>query len=338
MLHTRPVVVALLTGLVAASPPATGVAQLRPASSIPFQDIEGVGRIEDLQRPVHIDELRALRSFFERVDVGGVAADLARPAAGTELTIAAAVARLPAEWEAPLVFVQGAIGYVPYTGSVRGARGTLESGGGNALDQALLLAALLGARGVETRLARGRLDWTDAARLVVGTSTPSAPEPGDPWPRWLEAAADHWWVQAQRDGQWVDLDPSFVDAATGEPVAAASEWHDRLPPELLTRVRVELRRGDLAVAAAELPASRVVGETLLLAFTAQSRDAVQLWELSEALVAEQAEALRRIAWGLGLLPRPARTPRPSDPLAGVGPPTCYSSTVWPRRRRWRTWS
>ena len=318
MLHIRSVVAALLTGLVVASSPPTS-ARSRPASSIPSQDIEGIGRIEDLQRPVHVDQLRALRSFFERVDVAGVAADLARPAMGTELSIAAAVARLPAEWEAPLFFVQGAIGYVPYAGSVRGARGTLESGGGNAVDQSLLLAALLRARGVETRFARGRLDWAAAARLVVGTSTPAAPEPGDPWPHWLEGAADHWWVQAQRDGQWVDLDPSFVAAAAGEPVAVASEWHDRLPPELLARVRLELRRGDLAVADAELPASRVVGETLLLGFTSQSRDAVELWELSEALVAEKAEALKRFARGLGLLPRPARTPEPSGPLAEVGP-------------------
>ena len=344
MLHTRPVLAALLTGLVVASPPATGAARLRSASSLPAQDIEGAGRIEDLQRPVHVDELRALRSFFERVDVGGVAADLARPVAGTELTIAAVVARLPAEWEAPLFFVQGAIGHVPYTGSVRGARGTLESGGGNAVDQALLLAALLGVRGVETRFARGRLDWADAARLVVGTSAPAAPEPGDPWPRWLEGAADHWWVQARRDGQWVDLDPSFVDAAAGEPVAAASEWHDRLPAELLTRVRVELRRGDLVVAEAELPASRVVGETLLLGFTAQSRDAVLLWELSEALVVEQVEALKRIARGLGLLPQPGGTPDPSEPLdllARVGPrqqvtlpaePSLRAVRVQPTRR------
>ena len=324
MLHTRPVVAALLTGLVVASSPPTSAVRSRPASSIPSQDIEGIGRIEDLQRPVHVDQLRALRSFFERVDVAGVAADLARPAMGTELSIAAAVARLPAEWEAPLFFVQGAIGYVPYAGSVRGARGTLESGGGNAVDQSLLLAALLRARGVETRFARGRLDWAAAARLVVGTSTPAAPEPGDPWPRWLEGAADHWWVQAQRDGQWVDLDPSFVAAAAGEPVAVASEWHDQLPPELLTRVRLELHRGDLAVADAELPASRVVGETLLLGFTSQSSDAVELWELSEALVVEKAEALKRFARGLGLLPRPAQhARRPSafrriflDPDAG----------------------
>ncbi len=311
MLHTRPVVAALLTGLFVASSSPTSAVQSRPASSIRSQDIEGIGRIEDLQRPVHVDQLRALRSFFERVDVAGVAAQLARPAMGTELSIAAAVARLPAEWEAPLFFVQGAIGYVPYAGSVRGARGTLESGGGNAVDQALLLAALLRARGVETRLARGRLDWAAAARLVVGTSTPSAPEPGDPWPRWLEGAADHWWVQARRDGQWIDLDPSFVAAAAGEPVVVASEWHDRLPPELLTRVRIELRRGDLTVAEAELPASRVVGETLLLGFTSQSRDAVELWELSESLVAEKAEALKRFARGLGLLPRSARTPEPA---------------------------
>jgi transglutaminase-like putative cysteine protease len=153
---------------------------------------------------VHYDDLRALRSFFERVDVSSVAEGLSRPTSSTPLTMDSVLGRLPADWEAPFSFVQGAISYVPYGGSVRGARGTLEAGSGNGIDQALLLTSLLEARGVSARLVRGRLEWADAARLTVGTSSPPAPQGDDPWPRWLEGAADHWWVQARREDVWID--------------------------------------------------------------------------------------------------------------------------------------
>ena len=343
MLRTCLAAATVLAVVAVVSGPTTGRAQLRAPAAVSPQEGEGIGTIDDLRRPVHFDELRALRSFFERVDVSTIADGLARPTASSPLTLAAAVARLPAEWEAPFFFVQAAIRYVPYDGGVRGARGTLEAGGGNAIDQALLLAAMLDARGTETRFVRGRLDWADAARLVVDTSTPSSPEPGDPWPRWLEAAADHWWVQAQRDGEWVDLDPSFADAVVGEPVGASSQSYDRLPAELLTRVRLQLRRGDLIVAEAELPASAVVGETVHLGFTAQSTDAIALWELSETLVLEQAEALVRLARALGFLPHPRTSAAADDPAAALQPgepialaapqPVGVEQVKRPRRRR-----
>ena len=318
MFRTQGIVSSVLTVLVLASLPVTSTGELKNESSMTRQETESVGRIEDLMRPVHFDELRALRSFFERVDVSSIARELILPVVGTESTISAAVARLPAEWEAPFLFVQGAIGYVPYAGSVRGAPGTLESRGGNAIDQALLLATLLEARGGETRFVRGRLNWRDAARLVVGTATAEAPEPGDPWPRWVEGAADHWWIQTQRNGRWVDLDPSFIGVAAGESVAVASEWHAQLPSELQTRIRLELRHGDLSVTEVELPTSGLVGETVLLGFASKSRDAVRMWELSETLVTKQVETLKGIGLGLGVLPGLSRTPDEPDPLASAG--------------------
>lgn len=308
MLRVYIVLSGLLAALIVVSLAATEPVQLWAPSSVIAQEIEDVSTNWDLVRPIRFDELRTLRAFFERVDVSGVARDLARPVAGTEYSIAGAAARLPPEWEAPFLFVQGAIEYAPYEGSVRGARGTLESGAGNAIDQALLLAALLEARGGEARLARGRLNWSQAALLVMGTSMPKAPEAGDPWPRWLEGAADHWWIQARRNGEWVDLDPSFVGTVVGESMVPPSEWHGELPSELETRVQLELRHGDLIVMEVELPVAQAVGETVLLGFTPRSRDAVKLWELSETLVSRELQELKRIGVRLGLLPQLHHTP------------------------------
>jgi len=246
-----------------------------------------------------------MRSFFERVDVRGVALGVTAPRAASGRTLDAILGSMPADADAPFAFVQGAIRHVPYRGSVRGIHGTLESGGGNALDQAVLLRELLQARGLRARLVRGRLGWADAARLTVGTSTPQAPRPDDPWPRWLEDAADHWWVQVQRDGAWVDLDPSFPDSAAGEAVGEFRGAVAELPADSTTSVTVELRRGDLVLASAVLPAGDVVGGTVSLSFAAQSETAVALWRTSERELARQALWFGDIARAIGLLPRPA---------------------------------
>ena len=54
-------------------------------------------------------------------------------------------------------FVRDEIGYESYKGSLRGARGTLWSKAGNALDQASLLIALLRASNIPARYVRGTL-------------------------------------------------------------------------------------------------------------------------------------------------------------------------------------
>jgi transglutaminase-like putative cysteine protease len=54
-------------------------------------------------------------------------------------------------------FVRDEIGYESYKGSLRGARGTLWSKAGNALDQASLLIALLRASNIPARYVQGTL-------------------------------------------------------------------------------------------------------------------------------------------------------------------------------------
>lgn len=54
-------------------------------------------------------------------------------------------------------FMRDEIGYEAYQGSLRGARGTLWSKAGNALDQASLMIALLRASGIKARYVKGAL-------------------------------------------------------------------------------------------------------------------------------------------------------------------------------------
>ncbi|MBI4586273.1 MAG: hypothetical protein HY717_19865 [Planctomycetes bacterium] len=56
--------------------------------------------------------------------------------------------------------------FEPYAGRLKGPRGALMTRAGNALDQALLLSALLEAGGHRSRLVEGRLEEKEARRLV----------------------------------------------------------------------------------------------------------------------------------------------------------------------------
>src|SRR5690606_34845639 len=57
--------------------------------------------------------------------------------------------------------------YQVYAGLLRGPQGTLVAGAGNALDQAVLLASLLGDAGYDTRVVLGELTDDDARTLVM---------------------------------------------------------------------------------------------------------------------------------------------------------------------------
>ena len=255
-----------------------------------------------LHRLVAYEDLRAVRTFFERVDVTETAEDVRRPRpSGAGLAM---VSRgLDDRWEAPFEFVRDAITYVPYAGSVRGAEGTLIAGAANALDQSLLLRALLEIRGVPVRLARGPLDWPDAARLVLGREPSGTLQPGDPWPRWVESAADHWWVQAQHDGRWIDLDPSFSDTQQGEAHAATPRVFNTVPEDLRTRVHVELRRGEQVVAGTEYDSSAIVGESVHVRLVALAAIPVQLWIDANDVMERSAAELRGLLENLGLAHR-----------------------------------
>lgn len=150
-------------------------------------------------------------------------------------------------------FVRDEIGYQAYPGSLRGARGTLWSGAGNALDRASLLVALLRIAGVPARYARGELGDAQAReRLlsmfpdperVIGCLGPGA-DLADPAndPALLAEARDHYWVQFDAGGGFQDADPGFPDAQPGQRFAAVQETFAQVPAALRHTVTVRLVR------------------------------------------------------------------------------------------------
>ena len=126
----------------------------------------------------------------------------------------------------PLFDLVKGMGNETYAGSLRGTRGTLWGGAGNALDKASLLIALLRASGVPARYRHGSLNTPTSQALIASmfiTPTriegyvPAGAPVSDPLndAALLAEAGDHWWVEAYLAGTWTDLDPSFAEATPG---------------------------------------------------------------------------------------------------------------------------
>src|SRR5262245_7023668 len=108
-------------------------------------------------------------------------------------------------------FLQDEVGYESYTGSLRGARGTLWSSAGNALDEASLGVALMRASGIPARYAHGTLSTSLSQQLILsmfppGFQTIGLVPPGTPTAdpvnnaQLLTETRDHYWVQFDTTG------------------------------------------------------------------------------------------------------------------------------------------
>ncbi|HRQ38150.1 MAG TPA: PKD domain-containing protein [Chloroflexota bacterium] len=144
-------------------------------------------------------------------------------------TIIEQAAQLSQDPTALFTFVRG-LGFESYSGSLRGARGTLWSAAGNSTDQASLLIALLRASGIPARYRSGQLADPHIESLllsmfpqplgVIGHLPANSPLPqSDPLQNdqlWQETRS-HWWVEAYLPDQgWLDMDPSFAQAEIGD--------------------------------------------------------------------------------------------------------------------------
>ena len=80
---------------------------------------------------------------------------------------------------------------------------------------------------------------TDA--LLASTTVQLAASDAAVRAAWTAALSDHWWVQAQQNGIWTDLDPTLADAKPGAHLATATGGAvDALPDALRTRVAIRL--------------------------------------------------------------------------------------------------
>jgi hypothetical protein len=143
------------------------------------------------------------------------------------------------------------IRFEAYPGILRGPRGTVLAHGGNAADQALLLADILRGRGYRVRFVRGQLEGGNLDTLIRGMYPPELPAfdlakdylPYDPGADTaLRAlAADHVWLELdQGDGTWLPLDPSFPRAKPGEAYATPAARPDDLPEDMHQRISLTL--------------------------------------------------------------------------------------------------
>lgn len=251
-----------------------------------------VAAVAAIVSPVHA---QPMRQVLEGLD--GRLAKLAKKTkalerrAGRPLSVEAHLASLGRKASLQKIFfsVRDGIAYEPYRGAQRGARGTLIAKAGNSADQSALLLRLLELRGIDARVAYGRLSNAEAARRVrasvgsaslAGRGLPPKMESYDPGrdTAAVNAAREAVWVEAKVKGKWVALDPSNPKAVVG--VAPVPKEGDGagLPAHVKVMVSVELTakaRGGAAtkVFSARVPAADIAYRNTTVAFV-RSKDSM----------------------------------------------------------------
>jgi hypothetical protein len=145
-------------------------------------------------------------------------------------------------------FVQTQTVFQAYSGSVRGARGTLWSLGGNSLDRASLLIALLEAAGYTAQYVQGNISAANASLLIGSMFTPPSRVVGclpvgttvaSPTTNasLLAAIETHFWVEygTANTTPSIPLDPNF-----GTVVGTAQQTFTSIPPALKQMVTITL--------------------------------------------------------------------------------------------------
>ncbi len=149
-------------------------------------------------------------------------------------------------------YLNSDVGYESYTGSLRGARGTLWSAAGNALDEASLGVALFRASGIPARYARGTLSDTLARQLILSMFPPSfqtvgripigtaAADPAND-PKLLAETRDHYWIQFDAGAGFQNADTSgLAGSGIGTAVTTATSTFAEVAEALRHKVRVKL--------------------------------------------------------------------------------------------------
>jgi uncharacterized membrane protein len=148
-------------------------------------------------------------------------------------------------------FLHQDIGYNSYTGSLRGARGTLWSSAGNALDVASLGVALMRASGIPAQYVSGTLSPSQSQQLILSMFPanyqavgyiPSGTPTGDPAndPKLLAETESHYWFQFDAGSGFQDADPLMAGAQIGQTFTASTGTFTEVADTLRHKVEVQL--------------------------------------------------------------------------------------------------
>jgi uncharacterized membrane protein len=161
-------------------------------------------------------------------------------------------ARLRYDPQAIFDYLNEEVGYESYRGSLRGARGTLWSEAGNALDEASLGVALFRASGIPARYAHGTLPDPLAKQLILsmfpaGFQTigivPAGTITADPAndPELLAETRDHYWLQYDTGSGFQNADTSgFTGSGLDTAFTIVSDTFAEVDDGLRHTVRISL--------------------------------------------------------------------------------------------------
>jgi uncharacterized membrane protein len=149
-------------------------------------------------------------------------------------------------------FLHNDVGYNSYQGSLRGARGTLWSGAGNALDVASLGVALMRASGIPAQYVSGTLSQRQAQQLILSMfpansqvvgSIPSGTQTADPAndSQLLTETESHFWFQFDAGSGLVNADPLMAGAQVGQTFTMATASFTEVPDNLRAKTEVSLK-------------------------------------------------------------------------------------------------
>lgn len=148
--------------------------QRNPASATRVLALPSQSEVEKAARS-RLEAPRASSMTLEKLRAH--AADIAVKTPVDRYELQSRAQSLPAGVEAAFGFVRDHVRYEAYRGVLRGAEVTYTARAGNAYDRSLLLAELLGAKGISTRFALGTLGRPETERLFARIFEPSRPEP-----------------------------------------------------------------------------------------------------------------------------------------------------------------
>jgi transglutaminase-like putative cysteine protease len=148
-------------------------------------------------------------------------------------------------------FLHTQLGYNSYTGSLRGARGTLWSKAGNALDVASLGVALMRASGIPAQYVQGTLSYSQAQTLILSMFPasyqtvgyiPSGTQTADPAndPQLQSETQNHYWFQFDAGSGMTDADPLMAGAKIGQTFTTSTGTFAQVADALREKTEIQL--------------------------------------------------------------------------------------------------